>query len=167
MRVYHYLTDFFGSVPEDRAADVLRLVAATRNFLGVSPAQSKCAFGSCVEALGFLFDTPSSTVWIPQDKLNDIRADVREMLKGDRPHTTPAAIASLAGRLINTSRVCTPGRAFVCGLWDWLRDHSDLSRHTETPVGRDMTGDMRWWRCTLKEWPRSRLLRADHAVVHM
>lgn len=148
--VSHYLDDFFGACPAADAPAIMRLVTLVIKSLGGQVSRSKCLWGHSVEVLGVTFDTVAGLAWLSEDKLTRLKDGVRTLAS-----SAPAAVEtvkSLAGLLIFVSRVCRPGRAFMRGIFDWLR----LSDRGRVCAGSPLSGpaleDVTWWDEVLTDW---------------
>lgn len=153
----HLLDDFFGLCRPKTGPPILRFIDALCGYLGLRVAHHKSVTGRCVEILGIMVDGPTATAWLSPDKLKRLRIAVKETLKARTSSYKEAE--SLVGSLGDAAHVCTVGRAFVRGFYDWLADHRHVNRRTEISLSRDLLDDLRWWDNILRGWPAVALLR--------
>ena len=103
-----YLDDFCGAeATAQEATQAYTEMHSTAARLGLDLAQDKCEPPSTrMIWLGFLVDTASMTITIPEDKLTSVLLECRSWTK--TKSATKKRIQSLAGKLIHLSKCIQP-----------------------------------------------------------
>ena len=156
--IEHYLDDFLGMVARSRKREAdadFETVLATARSLGIPLAEKKlCPPDTSTVFLGFVVDTISMTVSVPEEKRLRYRKNVTEVINHRK--ATQAALISVNGQLQHVSEVLKPGRPFIRRLID--RAYSVRELHHYADIGLGDLQDLHWWSRGLSDWVGTRLL---------
>ena len=146
----NYLDDFCGGHNDPAQAQAqFEIFKQWLHYLGVPTQDRKCISPS-IEAiiLGFLYNTVTQTIAIPQDKIKIMLKAIENILK-NRRFISRREIAQLVGRLNWSSIVIFGGRAML----------RSLEQLITLPIPWDTKGiripapvieDLNWWKLVLK-----------------
>ena len=149
--ILHYLDDFlFGGSPDsDSCERSLDLALRMCSLLGF-PVMTEKVFGpsTSLEFLGFLVDTVSMEIRLPDVKLQQIKHLLRSWAA--RKSCSKRELLSLIGSLQHASAVVKPGRGF-------LRRMIDLSKrglHLDAVMrlNAEFRADLHWWASFIDSW---------------
>ena len=99
-----------------------------------------CPPSTCMEFIGITFDTVTSTISIPANKIAEIMALVRTWQ--GRSCATKHQLQSLLGKLHHVSKCVKPARLFVSRMLDTLRSVPDRGR---VALNADFQRDLQWF----------------------
>ena len=107
--------------------------------LGLQEASDKlCPPSTCMEFIGITFDTVTSTISIPANKIAEIMALVRTW----QGRSCATKHQSLLGKLHHVSKCVKPARLFVSRMLDTLRSAPDRGR---VALDADFQRDLQWF----------------------
>jgi hypothetical protein len=143
-KLSHYLDDlkFIG---RDRAMveALSQVYIYTTDFLGVPRKSEKDDCGTSVIILGYLADTVTMRLSIPDEKRRFIISDIKRFIHATRPRLRQSR--SLAGRLSYASFVVRLGRSYIRSLYDFTRRCPEESRQSRPSPPQEVYDDLRWW----------------------
>lgn len=145
----HYLDDFFAACKSKK--DALKLFHDLINILkqlGIPTREDKC-FPPCniQKILGFVYNTLSQTISLPNDKRIEYLASVDKHILNEK--SDKKSLEQLRGRLGNIAQIRFPGKAFV-RRFDVLIHLPDLQYNEPITLSEFIIHDLKWWRWILK-----------------
>lgn len=161
LECHHYLDDSFGWLDGTTdVAAVVSMVGDVARCLGLTIAEQKIMRGPIVEILGITIDCNRGLAYIAENKIERIRAQIRDM----EHSTTLLQVQSLVGSLVFVTKVCAVGKAFLRRLFDQVRvcEASPFSRRRLT---QDAKRELKWWKDTLLTGVAVRYLADDPSFM--
>jgi hypothetical protein len=125
--ILHYLDDFIFVLPPGPVT--IRLATAFDTItddLGVPRKESKNTCGQVSDVLGYLVDTKSLTLSLPQEKVQKLRSLIEAFTRNRK--ATLLEYQELGGNLVWAAKVVLLGRSYTRSIWDFERKFKDLSR---------------------------------------
>lgn len=119
-------------------------------------------FSSRAPFVGFLWDIPTRTISIPENK----RAKYLDAIRAweDRPKHTLLEAQQLYGKLLHISLVIPAGRAYL-GALETMLPIFDNRPHMPRFPPKECGGDIRWWKARLSQPHISRLIPGPIEVL--
>jgi len=96
-----------------------------------------------VKYLGLIINTDTMTVSIPQDKMQEIKAEILEALKLES--LSLKHIERLVGRLNFYSRAVRGSRTFMRRMLDYLKFRKRTGQVAPAPLLKGLRNDLIWW----------------------
>ena len=148
--ITHYLDDFFVCAPTyEECKYKMDLVCFVFKLLGVPVALDKLEGPArFMVYLGIEIDSINSIIFLPADKLSQLKADVAGWV--NRRKCTKRQLLSLIGSLSFACKVIRPGRIFLRRLIDLSTTVSKLHHHID--ITSDIRSDLRMWLTFLDSW---------------
>ena len=145
----HYLDDFWGGHPDHNIAlQQFNLLFKLLIKLGIPTSLEKCQTPTtCLVILGFLLDTISQTVSIPEYKICEYVKEIKLLLK-QYYKTTIKKLEKIGGKLRHCARAMHGGAAFVRGIesrkhfMKYIRNKKD---HEPFNLGSRARYDLEFW----------------------
>ena len=102
--------------------------------------------------LGIELDTSAQQARLPQDKLREIMAELKDFTQKHAQSSTCSkrALLSLIGKLAFACKVVPAGRIFLLRLLDLA--HSVRHLHQHVRISEEALGDIQWWLDFGKDW---------------
>ncbi len=142
--VYHYIDDFFGGAPkncEDIASEQYKAVFNWFIKLGIPTQEDKCIKPRTrIRILGFIYDTVQQRIFIPEDKLNRIIREIKQILS--KKSVSQKDLLSLIGKLRWASVCIFAGAAFVRRIEKAAYSVERLDHFIKV---RFFKKDLHWW----------------------
>ena len=137
-KILQYVDDCVGVERNDATAmEAYTNLRRVISSLGLQEASDKlCPPSTCMEFIGITFDTVTSTISIPANKIAEIMALVRTWQ--GRSCATKHQLQSLLGKLHHVSKCVKPARLFVSRMLDTLRSAPDRGRVALNDFQRDL-----------------------------
>ena len=146
--IYNYLDDFIGGASSEKLAiKQFEKFLEHITWLGVPTQPRKCQPPSQLQQiLGFLYNTLTQMMSIPEDKAAVITLSILDLLRAYHAHTpiSRRALTRVVGRLMWASQVCFPSRAFLRRL----EALADLPMDWDVPcltLEAIHASDLAWW----------------------
>ena len=162
--VYHhqyvnYINDFGGvKSSNDDAPAAFQELETLFNRLGLESSPEKdCPPSTRMVYLGLIYDTVTTTLEVPEDKLSRASALIRHWLSS--PRTTKSDLQSLIGKLSYICACISPGKSFMQRMLSNLRRLSHKSSHFTPSYA--LLADLRWWNEFLAVYNGVSLLRSS------
>ena len=159
IRAIMYLDDVIVVVPDEPTASrhYVRVHDLLRE-LGLPEAIDKTQSPATrVRWLGIDIDTANMILFIPTDKLQDVREAEDRYSKA--ASINKQQLQSLVGKLLHVAKCVEPARVFISRLLDSLRSFGD--RHF-IKVTSAMRADLAWFREFMSEWNGRSIIPARH-----
>ena len=149
-----YVDDFCGvGATHYEATSSFKNFHSLTDELGLKLAPEKTKEpATSMEWLGFLFNSQTKSITIPQAKLDELLAEADVWLK--RKRATRQQIQSLAGRLNHISLCVRPARKFMARILATLRE---ATQETSVAISEEFRRDVRWF-CEFARATNTRLL---------
>ena len=141
--LYHYLDDFFGG-HKDRAIAERQFKAVLYWFdkLGIPTTAKKCCPPTQTpRILGFIYDTRTQMVSVPDDKVIRIVGEIKRVVRWRK--ITKRDLLKIIGKLRWASNVMFPGAAFVRHLENAAYEVREL--HHFVKMRGELKKELRWW----------------------
>ena len=145
----HYLDDFFAacSTKEDAYQLYNDLICILKR-LGIPTREDKCFPPNFIQKiLGFVYNTLSQTVSLPNDKRIQYLAFVEKHILNKR--SDKKSLEQLRGRLGNVAQIRFPGKAFL-RRFDALINLPGLNYNELIPLSDFVIHDLNWWKWLLE-----------------
>lgn len=153
--ILHYLDDYFFTGPPapnpriSSAARQMTSVLSVLAHLNVPVADDKVLGPSTeIPMLGILLDSIRCEMRLPEDKLTDLREEIRTWSR--RASCTKRQLLSFIGKLSFAAKVVPPGRTFVRRLLDCAKACTELDG--TLPIDQNTHLDIEWWASFLPDW---------------
>lgn len=162
----HYLDDFLFITPPNAntVPSAREIAAAVFADLGVPVASHKTEGPSArVKFLGFLVDTESFQLSLPDEKLIRLQ-ELMASWRGKRS-CTRRELESLLGHLSHAATAIRPGRLFLRRLFSLLQKVDQP--HFFTRLNSTIRADLSWWSFFLREWNGVSLFPPGPPSVHL
>ena len=146
----HYLDDYFlaNFTREHCQHDIAEFLRICEE-LGVPIAEDKLVGPTTtLTYLGIEIDSVAMTIRLPADKLQQIKAIIKQWLR--RRKCTKRELLSLIGLLAFAAKVVKPGRMFLRRLIDLSTTVDSL--HYYIYLNSEARADISWWQQFLPEW---------------
>ena len=164
--ILHYLDDFlFIGPPGSHDATMAREIAeAVFGELGVPIAAHKTE-GPAVQVsfLGFIVDTSTFQLRLPEDKLARLKELIQTWRR--RRNCTRREMESLLGHLCHAAMAVRPGRLFLRQLFALLPSAPKPYHHIR--LNFSVRADLAWWLFFMQEWNGVALFPPGPPSVHV
>ena len=145
----------FGS-SESECARNLEILCQVCHRLGFPLAEDKKEGPSQkLPFLGIELDCRKLEMWLPADKLWDLRQEVANWHL--RKAATKRQLLSLIGWLAHATKVVIPGRIFLRRMIDLAAKAKQL--HHWVHLNQEFRSDLLWWKLFLTKWNGTSMLR--------
>ena len=150
--IIHYLDDFCGCDKDKKGAlSLLEKSLETFETLGVPIAPEKIEGPSTkIKFLGLEVDTIAMEIRLPEDKLNALKACVKDTILKKGKKISLRELQSLIGKLNFACRAIAPGRAFLRRLID--ATIGIRCPHHRIRVSNAMVADLQVWQLFLENF---------------
>ena len=155
----HYLDDFLtmGVANSPECERNLKLLIEGCARLGIPVAVHKVEGPTTVLIfLGIEFDTIHMTMRLPAEKLERLKALIRQWL--GKKAAKKREILSLIGELAHAAKVVTAGRTFMRRMLDVAHSRPRLDHWIR--LSQEFRADLSWWDTFIVEWNGVSLLRS-------
>ena len=149
--VIHYLDDFLVVTVANKliGSHLMRLFLKAFEQLGLPVAWDKLeGLSTCLTFLGFELDLVRKEIRLPQQKLEDIRKEVRGWI--GRKSCKQKKLEFLVGRPCHSSRVIKPGKTFMRHLFEALS--RACRSHLHVCLSLAIHSDIPWWHSFTDKW---------------
>lgn len=141
--VKNFLDDFGSASVESEAQNNFDEFGILLDRLGVEESKEKaCPPATQMNFLGIWFDTESMTLRLADDKVEEIRGELREWLH--KSSCSLIEMQSLIGKLNFASSVVRAGRVFMARLINTLKNKKS-NQSCRINLGENIRSDIRWW----------------------
>jgi len=146
----NYLDDFCsGHKSKEEAERQFRVFKEWLEYLGVPTQDKKCyAPNTIAIILGFLYNTISQSISVPQDKIEIILQAIDNLLQNHRS-TTRREVASVSGKLNWTCQVVFGGRAMLRQIEHLINVKLPWDAR-KLRLNRTVIEDLKWWKLVLQ-----------------
>ena len=145
----HYLDDFFAACKsKSNALKLFRNLIKILEQLGIPTREDKCFPPSHIQKiLGFVYNTLSQTISLPNDKRIEYLASVNKHILNKK--SDKKSLEELRGRLGNIAQIRFPGKAFL-RRFDLLIHLPDLRYNESITLSEFIIHDLEWWQWILQ-----------------
>ena len=159
---FNYVDDFMGIDLITRAWEAFNTLGHLLRDLGVNEAEDKMvAPCQIIEFLGIIFDFIRQLILVPQDKLKEIRLELRRVGRG---MVTMKQLQSLAGKLQFAATCVRPGRVFIIRLYQKIAELDRLGL-TEIQLDEETLRDIRWWSRYMKTYNGVSIMWMEQSTI--
>ena len=137
----NYVDDFLGAEFREVAEAAFQFLQELLQRLQVEVSPEKVVPPTTrIEFLGITFDSQTMSIELPEDKITDIKAELRGWLY--KTYATRKEVEQLAGKLQFASKCIRAGRVFISHILGWLRTMKRGSKYT---IPLEARKDLAWW----------------------
>jgi hypothetical protein len=144
--VSHYLDDIIITIREldfTSISEAASKFVTLTNLLGIPRNDAKDECGQRIIVLGYLLDTNTFEISIPDEKLQKIRNTITEALQKDS--MTLREIQVIAGLLSWASPAVQLGWVFCKRLWRFETQFAPYHTQKRLSIPLEVADDLRWW----------------------
>ena len=156
-----------GRPASDECAAALEKLLRIFGRLGLPVAQGKLEGPTTqLEFLGFELNSDEMVVRLPQRKLTELRALLRQWQ--GKKQCRRRELESLVGKLAHASRVVIPGRTFTRRMFELLG--GIRQGHHRVRLNESFRSDLLWWLTFMEDWNGMSLIREPtgaHQSAHI